>query len=80
MGIKSSVMRDARRMAEAEGVMILEASQTGGNHIRLLCRNKAGQVGPVIMSATPSDRRTEANRRSVFRRFAAGLIGRSAHA
>lgn len=80
MGIKSSVMRDARRMAEAEGVEILEAGQTGGHHIKLRCRNSAGVVGLIFMSATPSDRRAEANKRAVFRRFACGALNAGAHA
>ncbi|MFN3888111.1 MAG: hypothetical protein ACK4MG_14245 [Aquabacterium sp.] len=72
MGIKSSVMRDARRMAEAEGVEILEAGLTKGDHIKLRCRNQQGLVANIFMSATPSDFRAAAKRRSQLRRFADG--------
>lgn len=75
MGRKlTKVAKDAIAIVEAEGLELLNWSGGGNTHYKLNVRAPDGRVGVIVVSASPSDRKTPTIIRAHARAFIRGTI------
>lgn len=62
--------REARKLLEAEGLVVLADEYSGGTHLRVHCRRADGAERFFMFPNTPSKQRWVSNKRAEVRRWA----------
>lgn len=68
--------KEIATMVKVAGLKLESVRTTGGNHLEVRVKAKDGRDTRMFFSSTPSDHRSELNKKSMLKRFASGIPGK----